>query len=82
MNEYIYSTHLYLTPPETDATAADMLIMIEGLGRNILKHLGNIELGKSSVYFYMTRRIKLLEASLRISLVDGHIFRCYGLRKI
>jgi GNAT superfamily N-acetyltransferase len=30
-----------------DATAADMLIMIEGLGRNILKHLGNIELGKS-----------------------------------
>ncbi len=30
-----------------EATAADMLVMIEGLGRNILKHLGNIALGKS-----------------------------------
>lgn len=30
-----------------DATAGDMGILIEGLGRNILKHLGKIELGKS-----------------------------------
>jgi len=30
-----------------EATAADMQIMLEGLGRNILKQLGNIELGKS-----------------------------------
>ncbi len=47
MNEYEYSTHVCLTPAEMDSTAAEMGIMIEGLGRNILKHLGNIELGKS-----------------------------------
>ena len=47
MNDYTYSTHRCLSSAETEATAADMQIMIEGLGRNILKHLGNIELGKS-----------------------------------
>lgn len=47
MNDYKYSTHLCLTQAEMDATAADMLIMLEGLGRNIHTHLGNIELGKS-----------------------------------
>jgi len=47
MNEFIYSTHLCLTQKEMDDTAADMLVMVEGMGGNILKHLGNIELGKS-----------------------------------
>lgn len=47
MNEYAYVTHICLTQTEMDATAAEVGIMIEGLGRNILKHLGNIELGKS-----------------------------------
>ncbi len=47
MNDRTYSTHLCLTQAEMDATAADMQLMIEGLGGNILKHLGNIELGKS-----------------------------------
>ena len=47
MNPYTYSTHLCSTQKEMDATAADMLVMVEGLGANILKHLGNIELGKS-----------------------------------
>ncbi|HSB65131.1 MAG TPA: GNAT family N-acetyltransferase [Anaerolineales bacterium] len=47
MNAYTYSTHLCLTQAEMEATAGDMGIMLEGLGKNILKHLGNIELGKS-----------------------------------
>jgi GNAT superfamily N-acetyltransferase len=47
MNGYKFSTHLCRLQGEMDATSADMVVMIEGLGRNILKHLGNIELGKS-----------------------------------
>ncbi len=47
MDNYTYSTHLCLTQAEMEATSAAMGIMIEGLGKNILKHLGNIELGKS-----------------------------------
>jgi GNAT superfamily N-acetyltransferase len=47
MDEFTYSTHLCLSQKEMAATEAETLVMIEGLGRNILKHLGNVELGKS-----------------------------------
>jgi GNAT superfamily N-acetyltransferase len=47
MDEYKFSTHLCLTQAELDATTPDIGIMLEGLGRNIQKYLGNVELGKS-----------------------------------
>ena len=46
MNGYKFSTHLCLTQAEMDATTSGMGTMLEGLGKNIQKHLGNIELGK------------------------------------
>ena len=45
MNTYTYSIHL--TQKEIEATSRDMEITLEGLGRNLLKHLGNVELGRS-----------------------------------
>ena len=60
MDECTYSTHLCLTQAEMDSTAADMGIMLEGLGRNILKHVGNIELGKSIRIFLHDQAHKTL----------------------
>jgi GNAT superfamily N-acetyltransferase len=45
--EYRFSTHICASQQEIEATESDVLMILEGLGRNILKHLGNVELGKS-----------------------------------
>jgi len=45
--EYRFSTHVGVSQQEIEATESDVLVILEGLGRNILKHLGNVELGKS-----------------------------------
>jgi len=42
-----YSIHLCVSQEEIEASSQDMNIILEGLGQNILKHLGNIELGRS-----------------------------------
>ena len=47
MNEYTFTTHGTGFKQETASTESDMLVLLEGLGRNILLHLGNVELGKS-----------------------------------
>ncbi|MGE5123615.1 MAG: GNAT family N-acetyltransferase [Acidobacteriaceae bacterium] len=47
MDTPAYSFHLCLTQAEIEACSKDMNIILEGLGRNILEHLGNVELGKS-----------------------------------
>ena len=47
MNGYTFATYLSGLHQEFETTAADMQVMLEGLGRNILKHLGNVELGRS-----------------------------------
>ncbi len=47
MNEYTFTTHGTGFKQETASTKSDMMVLIEGLGRNILLHLGNVELGKS-----------------------------------
>jgi GNAT superfamily N-acetyltransferase len=73
MNEYTYSTHLCLTQAEMDATAADMLIMIEGLGRNILKHLGNVELGKSLRIFVRDRNNRTI-GGIAADLFGGWVY--------
>jgi len=47
MNDFTFSTYRYGYKQDTPATETEMMVMIEGLGRNILKHLGEVELGKS-----------------------------------
>lgn len=47
MDTSSFSFHLCRTQQEIDATSQDMNVLLEGLGRNILKHLGSVELGKS-----------------------------------
>lgn len=47
MNEYTFSTYRCGFKQDTPSTEAEMMVLLEGLGRNILKHLGEVELGKS-----------------------------------
>ena len=47
MKASAYSMHLCLTQEEIEASSQDMNVILEGLGQNILKHLGNVELGRS-----------------------------------
>jgi GNAT superfamily N-acetyltransferase len=47
MAEVKFSTQVCLSRQEMEATEGDVLVALEGLGRNNLKHLGNAELGKS-----------------------------------
>jgi hypothetical protein len=47
MTDLSFATHLCTSQKEYEATAAGIQAMLEGLGNNILKHLGNVELGKS-----------------------------------
>ncbi len=47
MTPHPYTYHLCLTPQEVEASSQDMNVLLEGLGRNILKNLGNVELGQS-----------------------------------
>ena len=46
MAEYSFSTHVCASRQEADATEGDVLVILDGLGRNILKHLGDVELGQ------------------------------------
>lgn len=47
MNEYIFSVHRCGFGQETADIEKDTFVLIEGLGRNILNHLGDVELGRS-----------------------------------
>jgi GNAT superfamily N-acetyltransferase len=47
VDEYRFSTHVCVSQQEMEATGRDVLVILEGLGRNILEHLGDVELGKS-----------------------------------
>jgi GNAT superfamily N-acetyltransferase len=41
-----FSTQVCVSQQEIDATEGDVLVLLEGLGRNILTHLGDVELGR------------------------------------
>lgn len=73
MNEYKYSVHLCLTQAEMDATAPDMLIMLEGLGKNIQKHMENIELGKSLRVFLRDNENKTV-GGIAADLFGGWVY--------
>lgn len=47
MAEFTFSTHICRTLSEMEQTQTETGVIIEGLGTNILQHLGKIELGKS-----------------------------------
>jgi len=47
MNDFTFTTYRYGFKQDTPATETEMMVLIEGLGRNILKHLGDVELGRS-----------------------------------
>lgn len=47
MNASAYTIRLCRTQEEVEASSRDINIILEGLGQNILKHLGNVELGRS-----------------------------------
>jgi len=42
-----FSLQVCTSQQEIEATERDILVILDGLGRNILKHLGDVELGKS-----------------------------------
>jgi len=73
MNDYTYTTYLCLTQAEMESTAADMLTVLEGLGRNIQQHLGNIELGKSIRIFLHDKENKTV-GGLAADVFGGWVY--------
>jgi GNAT superfamily N-acetyltransferase len=47
MDEVTFSTHLCSNQQEMEATQADVGVLINGLGRNIIEHLAIAELGRA-----------------------------------
>jgi GNAT superfamily N-acetyltransferase len=45
--EHKFTTQVCVRPQEIEATQGDVLVLLEGLGGNILKNLGDVELGRS-----------------------------------
>lgn len=73
INEYTFSTYRYGFQPETASTENDMMVLIEGLGRNILKHLGDVELGKSLRIFLRDRENKTF-GGIAADLFGGWVY--------
>jgi hypothetical protein len=46
MDNQELSIQICKTPEELEASQAAEMVMLEGLGNNILEHLGNVELGR------------------------------------
>jgi GNAT superfamily N-acetyltransferase len=47
MIDYTYAVHLCDNPQAIEATEEGLATLLEGLGRNILEHLGDVQLGRS-----------------------------------
>ncbi len=60
MEEYTFSTHVCRNQQEMEATQGDVMVIVEGLGNNIIKQVGNIELGKSVRIFIRNRNNKVV----------------------
>jgi GNAT superfamily N-acetyltransferase len=45
--EHKFTTQVCVRPQEIEDTQGDVLVLLEGLGGNILKNLGDVELGRS-----------------------------------
>ena len=60
MAEFTFSTHICRTLSEMDQTQAEIGVILEGLGANILKNLGEVELGKSIRIFIRDQEDKVV----------------------
>lgn len=60
MNDFTFSTYRYDLKQGTASTETEMMVLIEGLGRNILKHLGDVELGKSLKIFLRNKENRIV----------------------
>ena len=60
MADLSFATHLCTFHTDYEATAVGLQAMLEGLGSNILKHLGNVELGKSLRVFLQDEQGKVV----------------------
>ena len=69
MNEQDLSFQVCRTPEETQAMQDAEMVLIEGLGNNILEHLGNVELGRTLKVFIRNRADQV---------VGGVIANCFG----
>lgn len=56
----MFSIYVCVSQREIKATEGDVLVILEGLGRNILKHLDNVELGKSIRVFLRDKEGRVL----------------------
>jgi GNAT superfamily N-acetyltransferase len=69
MDNQDLSIQICKTPEEMKASQAAELVMLEGLGNNILEHLGKVELG---------RPIRIFLRNSRDAVVGGVIANCFG----
>lgn len=60
MGEYHFTLHRDWHPQDGAASAADEMAIYEGLGQNILHHLGNVELGRSIKIFLRDKEGKVV----------------------
>lgn len=69
MDEHDLSIQICKTQEEMRATQDAEIVLIEGLGNNIIKHIGNVELGKS---------IKIFVRNKADEVVGGVIANAFG----
>jgi GNAT superfamily N-acetyltransferase len=69
MPDYTVSVHVCDNPQALEATEEGLAALLEGLGRNILEHLGDVELGRSI-------RVFLRDADGRVA--GGAIAELFG----
>ena len=60
MSDYRFSAHLCVSKSERDATEDGVMAVLKGLSRNILKNLGDVELGKSLRIFIRDEEDKVV----------------------
>ena len=60
MDDYQLTTHICRTQQEMEATDQGYWVILDGLGRNILAKLGNVELGISIRIFLRTKEDKVV----------------------
>jgi GNAT superfamily N-acetyltransferase len=69
MDNQKLSIQICKTPDELKASQTAEMVMLEGLGNNILEHLGNVELG---------RPIRIFLRNPSDEVVGGVIANCFG----
>jgi hypothetical protein len=73
VNEHRFTTQLCNTPQAISATTGEVGVLLDGLGRNILKHLGNIELGRSIRIFLRDKDDKVI-GGITADLFGGWVY--------